>query len=131
MVNTPAGSAGKMSPAHSVQTPDETSKRSSKRSSASSNRAPRCLYLKKADGLTQTATWVTNGPLLTELSIVNTGAWPNVENASFLSETLMPNVPEMYFLSPRACLGILRRASARGKELPEVLRIALERQASA
>ena len=28
-----------------------------------------------------------------------------------------------------ACLGILRRASARGKELPEVLRLALERQA--
>ena len=26
--------------------------------------------------------------------------------------------------------GILRRASARGKELPEVLRLALERQAS-
>ena len=35
-----------------------------------------------------------------------------------------------YYLSPKACLGILRRASARGKELPEVLRIALERQAA-
>ena len=34
-------------------------------------------------------------------------------------------------LSPKACQGILRRASARGKELPEVLRIALEQQASA
>lgn len=36
-----------------------------------------------------------------------------------------------YYLSQKACLGILRRASARGKELPEVLRLALERQASA
>ena len=43
----------------------------------------------------------------------------------------MVNVPQMYYLSPKACQGILRRASARGKELPEVLRIALELQASA
>ena len=43
----------------------------------------------------------------------------------------MANVPEKYYLSPKACLGILRRASARGKELPEILRVALERQASA
>ena len=34
------------------------------------------------------------------------------------------------YLSPKACLGILRRASARGKELPELLRKALERQAA-
>ena len=42
---------------------------------------------------------------------------------------LMAKVPEKYYLSPKACQGILRRASARGKELPEVLRKALERQA--
>jgi hypothetical protein len=69
--------------------------------------------------------------LLTELSTVNIGVCPNVENASFLSEILQVNVPQTYFLSPKACQGILRRASARGKELPEVLRIALELQASA
>lgn len=43
---------------------------------------------------------------------------------------LQAEVPEKYYLSQKACLGILRRASARGKELPEVLRLALERQAS-
>ena len=32
-------------------------------------------------------------------------------------------------LSPKACLGILRRASVRGKELPPVLKAALERRA--
>lgn len=32
-------------------------------------------------------------------------------------------------MSRKACLGILRRASARGKELPEILRKALEQQA--
>ena len=34
-----------------------------------------------------------------------------------------------YYLSPKACQGILRRASVRGKEPPEILRLALERQA--
>ena len=53
------------------------------------------------------------------------------ENASTLSQILQVGVPEKYYLSQRACLGILRRASARGKQLPEILRIALERQASA
>ena len=42
---------------------------------------------------------------------------------------LLAEVPEKYYLSPKACLGILRRASVRGKELPEVLKKALERQA--
>ena len=48
-----------------------------------------------------------------------------------LSSILMEDVPDRYSLSPKACQGILRRAARRGKELPEVLRVALERQASA
>lgn len=32
------------------------------------------------------------------------------------------------YLSPKACRGILHRASERGKELPKVLEIALRRQ---
>ena len=47
-----------------------------------------------------------------------------------LSSILMDSVPEKYSLSPKACQGILRRAEKRGKELPEVLKVALERQAS-
>ena len=47
-----------------------------------------------------------------------------------MSQILLAQVPETYYLSPKACLGILRRASARGKELPEVLKLALERQAN-
>jgi len=34
-------------------------------------------------------------------------------------------IDRRYFLSPRACAGILRRAEKRGKELPETLRAAL------
>ena len=52
-------------------------------------------------------------------------------NVYLLSSILQADAPEKYCLSPKACRGILRRAQKRGKELPEVLRIALERQASA
>lgn len=46
-----------------------------------------------------------------------------------LSEILESNVSERYFLSPKACRGILRRAEKRGKELPTTLRRALEQVA--
>ena len=59
----------------------------------------------------------------------NTGMSPKDESVSTLSQILMAQVPEKYYLSPKASLGILRRASSRGKQLPEVLRKALERQA--
>ena len=59
----------------------------------------------------------------------NGGAFPREEQESFLSQILQVRVPQKYYLSPKACQGILRRASARGKELPEILRKALERQA--
>ena len=45
-----------------------------------------------------------------------------------LSSILMDNVPERFSLSPKACQGILRRAAKRGKELPKVLKRALEKQ---
>ena len=130
MANTPVGFVGRMSPALSPQIPDTISKQSSKLLSGSSIRTPRCLCLIKTDGLTPTYTWVQDSALLTVLSTVNIGDYPNAENASSLSAILQANVPEKYYLSPRACRGILRRASERGKELPEVLRVALERQAS-
>ncbi len=62
-------------------------------------------------------------------SMLNTEVRPNAEQESTLSQILMVNVPQKYYLSPRACLGILRRASVRGKKLPEVLELALKKQA--
>lgn len=35
------------------------------------------------------------------------------------------NIPQRYFLSPKACIGILAMAEKRGKMLPEPLRRAL------
>ena len=55
---------------------------------------------------------------------------PREENVSTLSQILQAGVPEKYYLSQKACLGILRRASVRGKQLPTVLQRALEKQAA-
>ena len=56
---------------------------------------------------------------------------PQRENVSSLSQILQEGVPEKYYLSPKVCQGILRRASVRGKKLPAVLEKALLQQASA
>ena len=77
-----------------------------------------------------TASWETDGALLTEFLTLNTGESPSAGAESTLSQILQVGVPQTYYLSQKACQGILRRASVRGKELPTILRIALERQAS-
>lgn len=74
--------------------------------------------------------WLEGGRLtqLGESLMLNIGEYPNVENESTLSEILEDNVPEKYYLSPKACLGILRRAKNKGRKLPDNLRIALEQK---
>ncbi|HEY7821761.1 MAG TPA: hypothetical protein VIG24_02950 [Acidimicrobiia bacterium] len=65
--------------------------------------------------------------------IADTSEWPNGDDAFSrvsLSEILLRIGPdERYWLSPKACAGILRRANRRGKQLPEALRQALEARA--
>ena len=54
----------------------------------------------------------------------------NAETVCSLSDILETgDVPRKYYLSPKACLGILRRAEKRGKELPKVLEDALRQAA--
>ena len=77
----------------------------------------RCLRLKKADGPTPTVTWETDGAWHTAFLTLGTGASPNEGQESFLSQILQADVPQRFYLSRKACLGILRRASARGKAL--------------
>lgn len=71
---------------------------------------------------------VTDGALRGEPWTPSTGVFPNVVCASRLSSILQVGVPEKYYLSQKACEGILRRASRRGKQLPELLKMALEQQ---
>lgn len=59
--------------------------------------------------------------MLGECWTPNTGESPSVVRESTLSQILEDNAPEKYFLSARACEGILRRAEKRGKKLPLML----------
>ena len=87
------------------------------------------LRLRRKDGPMPTTMWETDGASRIEFLMHSGGAFPKEENVSTLSQILQTRVPQWYYLSPKACLGILRRASVRGKELPPVLKAALERQA--
>ena len=57
--------------------------------------------------------------------------WPSDASVCSLSAVLQPpsEVHERFYLSAKACAGILRRAEARGKALPEALRVALSSRA--
>ena len=59
---------------------------------------------------------------------LSTSECPSDAVESSLSDVLeaAPIVPHRYFLSRKACQGIIRRAEARGKKLPEALIEALE-----
>lgn len=69
-----------------------------------------------------------DGLLLGEYMTHSFGVSPREENASRLSQILQDSAQPKYYLSAKACAGILRRAEKRGKELPEILRQALENQ---
>lgn len=60
----------------------------------------------------------------------NISEWPNDASVCSLSQVLeKDSIPAKYFLSPKACAGILRRAENRKRQLPPLLREALERVA--
>ena len=113
---------------YSQATTDRTLGSSSRSSSKSANRPPRCLRWTKESGLMQTPSWETDGQLRTELSIWNIGDAPSVVVESTLSQILVENAPRRYALSVKACEGILRRSRKRGKDLPTMLQTALEQQ---
>ena len=58
--------------------------------------------------------------------MLNTSVWPKDVKECFLSDVLQDgNIQQKYYLSPKACQGILRRAEKRGKKLPNQLYQAL------
>ena len=74
--------------------------------------------------------WGMGGP--TASSTHNGSEWPRDAAVCSLSDVLeTSDVQPKYFLSQKACAGIIRRAERRGKELPTMLRRALEQVAGA
>ena len=99
----PAGLFGRTSPVSCRETEDGTLVPSSEGwQSAGMGSPTECLTLSISD-------WPSDGSVCSLSDILETG-----------------DVPQRFFLSARACAGILRRAEKRGKELPTTLRHALE-----
>lgn len=63
---------------------------------------------------------------------INVEEWPNDASVKNLKDILQPGseVHPRFFLSPKACAGILRRAEKRGTTLPQKFKEAAERVAS-
>jgi hypothetical protein len=57
---------------------------------------------------------------------LNISEWPSDAAVCSLSDILEESPDRKYLLSPKAARGILRRAEARGRELPPSLLTALE-----
>lgn len=119
--------SGKMLEEHSPQTTEKTSDVSWKNLHTSSKQTLQFLNLreKAENGLNQAQFPVMDGLWHGDSSMLNIGECPNVVKESRLSWILEDNVPQKYYLSARACQGILTRASRRGKPLPDILRQAL------
>lgn len=118
---------GKTSQEHSVPMEEKISEPCWKNLPAWNNQTLQFLDLRVggADGAKQEQSPETDGLWLGDSLMLNIGESPKEESVSLLSQILEVNVPQKYYLSARACQGILTRASRRGKPLPEVLRQAL------
>lgn len=107
-------------------TTERTSGQSWKNLPAWSNQTLLFLDLRGgADGAKLEQSLETDGLWRGDSWTVNISEWPSAESVSLLSSTLEVNAPEKYYLSARACQGILTRASRRGKKLPDLLQTAL------
>lgn len=106
-----------------------TSGRSSRRSSRLRNQRFMFLDLRSDAGNILGPYWEIDPPWLGCGGTLNTSECPKDAVESSLSAILQDSVPSKYYLTRKACLGILRRAEEREKDLPEQLKLALRAQA--
>ncbi len=128
----PASSHGKTCPALSARAhPRGRTSGSSSRKSAKLIAIPyMSLDLTPGNGnLLGEYEWEIRSPLLGGSWTLNTGVSPREGRVCSLSRILEDSPPQKYYLSRKACLGILRRAHERGKPLPPQLEAALKAQA--
>ena len=117
---------GKTCPEPSVATAARIFEQSSKSFAKSSMKGYQSLDLTTTNGNPPERLWVTVSPSRGDNWTRNSGECPSAARESTLLQILQDNAPERYYLSARACEGILRRAERRGKVLPAMLREALE-----
>lgn len=125
----PDSQSGRMCPAVCRDPAPATMGKLSRSSSELKNRRLMLLDLRPGAGNMLGLCWEYDPPWLGSSGTLNTSACPIKERESSLSQILQDTVPLKYYLSSRACLGILRRSEERGKPLPRVLELALTLQA--
>ena len=103
-------------------------KKSSKRSSKLKNHTFMLLDLRPDAGNILGPCWEYDPAWLGSLGTLNTSECPKDVVESSLWQILLDTVPSRYWLSRKACRGMLRRADCRGKLLPKLLEIALSMQ---
>ena len=119
---------GRTSPALSQAPKEKTSLRCSKNSPPSREKPYLSLDL-RGNGQPQERSWETITRLPGEYWTRNTGECPSAVVASTLSPILADQVPAKYYLTARACRGILAQAEKWGKPLPPLLEEVLRWQA--
>ena len=121
---------GRMSLEHSQAESkrEQTSVKSSKASSTYAKKGIQYLSLQRENGRRTDASWtvIAEGGQLPGLCWMPVPGYLKDGNESTLSQILVEQVPHKYFLSERACRGILNRAEQHGRVLPDMLRQALE-----
>ena len=123
-------SFGRMCREPSAPPMGRTSARLSRKSSVLRTVPVMCLDLTPGAGnLLGLPFWELNSAWLGESWMLNTGESPSTAVVSSLSQILEDLPHPRYYLSRKACLGILRRAKARGKGVPEQMKEALMWQA--
>ena len=127
-IQDPTSGVGRTSQEHCRATKERTSEKSLKKSLKSSK--PMFIYLCRggANGQMPDCWTETDIQSLGVSETRLTRECHRDAEESFLWQILEEEVPQKYFLSNRACLGILRRSEKRGKPLPQVLKNALMKQ---
>lgn len=109
---------------------EKTSEQSLKLSGKSARETIAFLDMRKTNkdgknGRTPDLSWEIIPLSLGEDLMHKVGEFPKDASVSSLSSILEVNVPDRYYLSVRACEGILRRSEQRGKQLDPLLKQAL------
>ena len=143
----PASSSGKTCPVVSVSTtmPSDVSSEDSlattvqsshpkgrkRAKAAGSGRGRKTPAHTFQSGRAQVTLWDRKEHWRGESSTLSIMDWPRDANVCSLSQVLVTgSIPRKYFLTSKACSGILRRAEKRGKSLPPSLHAALQAVAS-
>lgn len=121
---------GKMFPVLFQVTKAPISEQSSKKQSASFVKKPPLFLCLKTDGQQPDASLVWTSEEISGVShgvysMHSFGECPSVAVESHLSQILEDYPLQRYYLSAKACQGILNRAERRGKKLPDLLKKAL------